>query len=96
MVGVKRKVGKTDKSSHPSHLNIDGDDVIQNIPHSPRSPRELWEKVKQKYHLIEFHALPDYLRDNEFILAGYRANWPLKQTLWSIFTLHNETLNIWT
>ncbi|MCO5579511.1 hypothetical protein L7F22_033366 [Adiantum nelumboides] len=63
---------------------------------SPRSPRELWRKVKQKYHLVEFHALPDYLRDNEFILAHYRANWPLKQTLWSIFTIHNETLNIWT
>ncbi|KAI5067400.1 hypothetical protein GOP47_0017928 [Adiantum capillus-veneris] len=63
---------------------------------SPRSPRELWRKVKRKYHLVEFHALPDYLRDNEFILAHYRANWPLKQTLWSIFTIHNETLNIWT
>eukprot|EP00250_Pteridium_aquilinum_P025081 c30127_g1_i1 orf=3-311(-) len=63
---------------------------------SSGSSRRLWQKVKQKYHLVEFHALPDYLRDNEYILTHYRANWPLKQTLWSIFAIHNETLNIWT
>eukprot|EP00250_Pteridium_aquilinum_P015573 c22651_g1_i1 orf=2-562(-) len=63
---------------------------------SPRCPRKLWQKMKRKYHLVEFHALPDYLRDNEFIVAHYRADWPLKQTLLSMFTIHNETLNIWT
>jgi adiponectin receptor len=94
MVGVQRKVIKLNLA--PSDLNTNSDNVIQDSSRSPRSPRELWEKVKRKYHLVGFHALPDYLRDNEFILAGYRADWPLKQTLWSMFTLHNETLNIWT
>ncbi|CAM8946876.1 unnamed protein product [Rhodiola kirilowii] len=63
------------------------------------SPKEgngkrLWNKVK--YQLVEYHALPWYLRDNEFIIGHYRSEWPLKQIFISIFTIHNETLNVWT
>ncbi|XP_010274409.1 PREDICTED: heptahelical transmembrane protein 4-like [Nelumbo nucifera] len=56
--------------------------------------KRLWKKVK--YQLVEYHSLPGYLRDNEFILGHYRSEWPLKQTFLSIFTIHNETLNVWT
>ncbi|KAG6554225.1 hypothetical protein Mapa_004141 [Marchantia paleacea] len=56
----------------------------------------LWQKVKERYPLVDFHALPEYLRDNEYILTHYRADWPLKETILSIFSIHNETLNIWT
>lgn len=56
--------------------------------------RRLWKRVK--YQLVEYHALPGYLRDNEFIIGHYRSEWPLKQTLLSVFTIHNETLNVWT
>ncbi|XP_047317285.1 heptahelical transmembrane protein 4-like [Impatiens glandulifera] len=56
--------------------------------------KRLWKKVK--YQLVEYHSLPAYLRDNEFILGHYRSEWPLKQVLLSIFTIHNETLNVWT
>ncbi|GLJ36499.1 hypothetical protein SUGI_0733200 [Cryptomeria japonica] len=45
---------------------------------------------------VEFEALPDYMRDNEYITGHYRLEWPLKHTLLSIFTIHNETLNVWT
>ncbi|KAL3813698.1 hypothetical protein ACJIZ3_014966 [Penstemon smallii] len=63
------------------------------------SPREgkgkrFWNKVK--YQLVEYHSLPGYLKDNEFIVGHYRAEWPLKQVFLSIFTIHNETLNVWT
>ncbi|XP_042493769.1 heptahelical transmembrane protein 4-like [Macadamia integrifolia] len=54
----------------------------------------LWKKVK--YQLVEYHSLPAYLRDNEFIRGHYRSEWPLKQIFLSIFTIHNETLNVWT
>ncbi|KAI4382107.1 hypothetical protein MLD38_008111 [Melastoma candidum] len=56
--------------------------------------KRLWKKVK--YQLVEYHSLPGYLRDNEYILGHYRVEWPLKQILLSIFTIHNETLNVWT
>lgn len=67
--------------------------------HQTLSPKEgkgtrLWKKVK--YQLVEYHSLPGYLRDNEFIVGHYRSEWPLKQVLLSMFTIHNETLNVWT
>ncbi|GAB2231800.1 hypothetical protein Drorol1_Dr00010812 [Drosera rotundifolia] len=56
--------------------------------------KRMWKKVK--YQLVEYGSLPGYLKDNEFIQGYYRAEWPLKQTLLSIFSIHNETLNVWT
>ncbi|XP_072974186.1 heptahelical transmembrane protein ADIPOR3-like [Typha angustifolia] len=56
--------------------------------------RSLWKRVR--YQLVEYHSLPGYLKDNEYILGYYRSEWPLKQILLSIFTIHNETLNVWT
>ncbi|EYU18238.1 hypothetical protein ABFS82_10G111900 [Erythranthe guttata] len=46
--------------------------------------------------LVSFDELPDYMKDNEFILNYYRADWPLKLAFLSLFRWHNETLNVWT
>ncbi|XP_073034518.1 heptahelical transmembrane protein 3-like isoform X1 [Primulina eburnea] len=51
---------------------------------------------KNPRRLEKYEALPDYLKDNEFIRDYYRCEWPLKDVLLSVFSLHNETLNIWT
>ncbi|XWS45125.1 hypothetical protein CRYUN_Cryun15aG0110200 [Craigia yunnanensis] len=56
--------------------------------------KRLWKKVN--YQLVEYHSLPGYLRDNEYIVGHYRSEWPMKQALLSIFNIHNETLNVWT
>uniref|UniRef100_A0A7N0T5G7 Heptahelical transmembrane protein 4-like n=2 Tax=Kalanchoe fedtschenkoi TaxID=63787 RepID=A0A7N0T5G7_KALFE len=56
--------------------------------------KKLWKKVK--YELIGYHSLPAYLKDNEYILNHYRAEWPLAHILRSVFLLHNETGNVWT
>ncbi|KAH1033423.1 hypothetical protein J1N35_045597 [Gossypium stocksii] len=48
------------------------------------------------YGLVSYKELPEYMKDNEFIVNYYRANWPLKEALFSIFRWHNETLNVWT
>ncbi|TYG87693.1 hypothetical protein ES288_A13G236100v1 [Gossypium darwinii] len=44
------------------------------------------------YGLVSYKELPEYMKDNEFIVNYYRANWPLKEALFSIFRWHNETL----
>ena len=68
------------------------------VRHRAESPKEkgemLWKKVK--YQLVEYHSLPAFLKDNEFILGHYRSEWPLKQIFFSVFSIHNETLNVWT
>ncbi|GFP85825.1 heptahelical transmembrane protein 1 [Phtheirospermum japonicum] len=53
-------------------------------------------KIRKRYGLVSFHELPDYMKDNEYILEYYRAKWPLTQALFSLFRWHNETLNVWT
>lgn len=66
----------------------------QTSPSKEGKGKRLWKKVK--YQLVEYHSLPGYLRDNEFIVGHYRSEWPLKQVFLSMFTIHNETLNVWT
>ncbi|CDP02615.1 unnamed protein product [Coffea canephora] len=71
----------------------DNDQRVYNCSKEGKGKR-LWKKVK--YQLVEYHSLPGYLKDNEYILGHYRSGWPLKHILLSIFTIHNETLNVWT
>ncbi|XP_020213614.2 heptahelical transmembrane protein 4 isoform X1 [Cajanus cajan] len=71
---------------------IDGED--ERVSSKLRKGVRLWRKLK--YQLVEYNSLPAYLKDNEFILGYYRSEWPLKQIFLSIFSIHNETLNVWT
>ncbi|CAN6329210.1 unnamed protein product [Urochloa humidicola] len=54
------------------------------------------KEKKRKCELIRYEALPDWLKDNEFIHGYYRCEWPMKETILSIFSIHNETLNVWS
>lgn len=47
-------------------------------------------------NLHNFEQLPEYLRDNEFIMTGYRYTMPMKDTWRSLFNIHNETGNIYS
>ena len=50
----------------------------------------------KRFALVSFKELPEYMKDNEFILNYYRVNWPLKEAFFSLLRWHNETLNVWT
>lgn len=49
-----------------------------------------------KCKLVDYNSLPNFLKHNEFILDYYRSEWPMKQAILSIFSIHNETINVWT
>lgn len=54
------------------------------------------KKAKSEKKLFKYEELPKFLKDNEFIRDYYRCEWPLKHIFLSLFSLHNETLNVWT
>ncbi|ERN14335.1 heptahelical transmembrane protein ADIPOR1 isoform X1 [Amborella trichopoda] len=51
---------------------------------------------KKNLGLVNYEELPNYMKDNEYILHYYRVEWPLKEAFLSVFSWHNETLNVWT
>ncbi|KAK9670238.1 hypothetical protein RND81_13G188400 [Saponaria officinalis] len=87
----KRKKGK---KSGKIEKNDENEVVVERSNCCKNGGKRLWKKVK--YQLVEYHSVPGYLRDNEYIKGHYRADWPLKQAFFSIFTIHNETINVWT
>ena len=47
--------------------------------------------------LGDYEQAPEYLKDNEFIIKGYRLNCTtISKILRSLFICHNESINIWS
>ncbi len=60
-------------------------------------PKRLRSRLKRG--LAPFSAAEDapaYLRDNQFIKEYYRVNFDTRDTLRSLFRIHNESGNIWS
>ncbi|KAK4604507.1 hypothetical protein RGQ29_012839 [Quercus rubra] len=103
--GVWKRKGK--EAMDQTHHNNEATIINNSFPHDTKKNKnknkdhhhhhhhEDREKTK-RFALVSFWELPDYMKDNEFIHNYYRANWPLKEALFSIFRWHNETLNVWT
>ncbi|XP_021277733.1 heptahelical transmembrane protein 2 [Herrania umbratica] len=69
---------------------------LERVDSAEYNEEEEKKRKRFKRKLTKYEDLPEYLKDNEFILDHYRCEWPLKDILLSLFSLHNETLNIWT
>lgn len=55
---------------------------------------QVWEG---RWRVIPFHVLPDWLKDNDYLLHGHRPPMPsFRACFGSIFRIHTETGNIWT
>ena len=51
----------------------------------------------RQWQSVSFDALPNWLKDNEYLLHGHRPPLPsVRACLKSMFRLHTETWNIWT
>lgn len=74
--------------THHYSCDHSADDVKRRDCQSP--------KKEKRYALLSFWELPEYMKDNEFILNYYRVNLPLKEAFFSGLRWHNETLNVWT
>lgn len=55
---------------------------------------QVWEG---RWRVIPHDVLPDWLKDNDFLLHGHRPPMPsFRACFKSIFRIHTETGNIWT
>lgn len=55
---------------------------------------QVWEG---RWRVIPHDVLPDWLKDNDFLLHGHRPPMPsFRACFRSIFRIHTETGNIWT
>lgn len=61
---------------------------------SSAATNQVWEG---RWRVIPHDVLPDWLKDNDFLLHGHRPPMPsFRACFKSIFRIHTETGNIWT
>ena len=54
-------------------------------------------KLQGVWELCDFHSLPKWLQDNDYLHSGHRPQLQsFSECFWSIFRVHTETMNIWT
>uniref|UniRef100_A0A3P9PGS2 Adiponectin receptor 1a n=1 Tax=Poecilia reticulata TaxID=8081 RepID=A0A3P9PGS2_POERE len=81
------------------------DDEVGEVLTLPLQAHHAMEKMEEFVHkvwegrwrVIPFHVLPDWLKDNDYLLHGHRPPMPsFRACFGSIFRIHTETGNIWT
>ncbi|CAF0816716.1 unnamed protein product [Didymodactylos carnosus] len=85
-------------SKTDNNLRAKADDLVDNVLEVPTKCAEQVEQfAKYIWHVLDHHNLPQWMRDNEYLLSSHRPPMPsVKQCFKSIFRLHTETVNIWT
>lgn len=63
----------------------------------PRLERVWLQVWEGRWRVIPYDVLPDWLKDNDYLLHGHRPPMPsFRACFKSIFRIHTETGNIWT
>ncbi|CAL8087251.1 unnamed protein product [Calicophoron daubneyi] len=71
-----------------------GEAAISAVEHAEELVLHLW---KQGWKVVHLQSLPNWLKDNDFLLGGHRPQLPsFRECFRSIFRVHTETGNIWT
>ncbi|GAA6090017.1 adiponectin receptor protein 1b [Tachysurus ichikawai] len=90
-------------AAYPSEEEEEDDnDQVVTLPlqahHAMEKMEEFVHKVWEgRWRVIPFHLLPDWLKDNDYLLHGHRPPMPsFRACFGSIFRIHTETGNIWT
>lgn len=65
-------------------------------PATPTAKPTLVLRPRLNYKFQDIVGPHSFLRDNEFIRRGYRVSLSGGQALRSLFSAHNETMNVWT
>lgn len=63
---------------------------------APSSPTSPGKPKRPDWRLKSYDEIPDWMKNNEFIRTGYRVEYSLWMCVRSLFTIHNETGNVWT
>lgn len=100
--GNKRETGPLLGTNEPSLLPEDLEEPAVSILSVPSKCAEQAEEFVRKvwaagWNVVHHHTLPDWLKDNDFLLRGHRT--PTNSFIAcfkSIFRIHTETGNIWT
>ena len=69
--------------------------VASSVAEKERPERPTQSDHGPEIDLLYFDQIPDWQRDNEYILSGYRrTSGSLRKSLSSVFAVHNETVSI--
>ncbi|XP_070597226.1 adiponectin receptor protein 1-like isoform X3 [Erythrolamprus reginae] len=104
--GIEMKVEPTGWGSDDPELEEEdtGPDPVR-VLMLPLQAQHAMEKMEEfvlkvwegRWRVMPYDVLPDWLKDNDFLLHGHRPPMPsFRACFRSIFRLHTETGNIWT
>lgn len=79
----------------PSTVDEKNQAAIDAAISAPARKRRTQGSITKPF-LTSFDFAPEHIKDNHYILRGYRAGHNFKASVMSVFRLHNETGNIWT